>query len=118
MAASSQLLTLDAVIVTRGEQLHTVSVPLDVSKDAPDRPVGAVEEALEGLKDQVNAYLSERVDEERAESGGAAADDDGWHELNEDAAVGAGSDDELDARGKGTPVRQAKKRKNTKKVKS
>lgn len=103
---------ISATITSGGERLHEVSIPLDASKNAAERPVGAVEDVLDALKEQVNSYLSERVDEERAALGIAAADNDGWHELNEEGGGGGGdSEDELDAmerpkRGKGKKAKR------------
>mmetsp|Transcript_15701 Transcript_15701/g.45882 ORF Transcript_15701/g.45882 Transcript_15701/m.45882 type:complete len:117 (+) Transcript_15701:104-454(+) len=97
-----------------GKQVHSFSVALPSGADAPERPLGALEDTLDALRAQANEYMSQRVNEDRAALGeaAAAAQDDGWHELNAEGAGDESGDDSL-----GDDLGEVKKRKRAAKQK-
>lgn len=96
-----------------GVEVHGLSAPLDASLNTVEHPLGAVERVLEDFKLKANAYMSTHVESERAALGAGAANDDGWHELNDEAA--GASDEEEDKAPVGKGGRGAEKTKRPRK---
>lgn len=94
MAASSE--AIECCFSSDGAEVHAFSVALDGALNTAERPLGALEHVLEGFKLSANAYMTTHVEMDRAALGPTAANDDGWHELNDETA-GASSGEEGDA---------------------
>ncbi|KAG8466608.1 hypothetical protein KFE25_007987 [Diacronema lutheri] len=102
--AAAALECIECSFHADGAQVHAFSVALDAPLDTAEHPLGAVERVLDDFKVAANAYLTTHVERDRAAAGSGSANDDGWHELNDETG-GASSDEEVEA-----PASKAKRK--------